>query len=297
MITHAFQHIRGIGPARLAKLHEAGVQSWADVLDFPDRIPPNWRVELTEESRRCLSALESGDIHFFVDRFAPRDKWRILAHFLDEATFFDIETLGLEYDAPITVIVCWHRGRYRTFVEHENLDEFLDLLDEVKLLESFNGNSFDVPRVLDSFHIPKLPCPHLDLRWPCYHQGHTGGLKEITSRIGIRRPADLQDADGELAVRLWQAWRTNNDHAAREHLIRYCASDVALLVALAYRVAGRDDLPVDELWNSLPVVSSSVNVGDDSNVRDRVLGAMFGTASPTQLRARHPRLVGLREVG
>lgn len=288
MITQAFQHFRGIGPARLAKLHEAGVRSWTDVLDHPDRIPSGWRVGITEECRRCLVALETGDIHFFVDRFAPQDKWRILAHLLDETTFFDIETLGLDYDAPITVIVCWHRAQFRTFVEHENLDDFLKLLDEVQLLASFNGNSFDVPRVLDSFHIPELPCPHLDLRWPCYHQGYAGGLKEITSRMGIRRPADLQDADGELAVRLWQSWRANNDHAEREHLIRYCACDVALLVVLAHRLTGRDDPPLDELWMSLPAVSGSPILRDTPSVCDRVHAAMFGPASPSQLRARRP---------
>lgn len=292
MITQAFQHFRGIGPARLAKLHEAGVRSWSDVLDFPERIPPGWRVELAEECRRCLAALRTGDVHYFVDRFAPQDKWRILAHMLDETTFFDIETLGLDYDAPITVIVCWHRGEFHTFVEHENLDGFLELLDEVRLLASFNGNSFDIPRVLDSFHIPELPCPHLDLRWPCYHQGYAGGLKEITSRMGIRRPTDLQDTDGELAVRLWHCWQTKNDHGAREHLIRYCASDVALLVVLAHRLTGRDAPPPDELWSSLPTVSGSPKFNEEAIIRERVYGAMFGPASPTQLRARRARLFG-----
>lgn len=292
MITQALQHFSGIGPTRLAKLHEAGVQSWTDVLENPERVPSGWRVRLSEESHRCLSALRSDDIHYFINCFAPRDKWRILAHYLDETTFFDIETLGLDYDAPITVIVCWHRGQFRTFVEDENLDDFLELLDEVKLLASFNGNSFDVPRVLDSFHIPELPCPHLDLRWPCYHQGYAGGLKEITGCMGIRRPADLQDANGELAVRLWHSWQTKNDRAAREHLIRYCASDVALLVVLAHRLTGQNDPPLEQLWMSLPAVSGSPMLSDPPSVRDQLHAAMFGPASPTQLRARRPRLVG-----
>lgn len=292
MITQALQHCNGIGPVRLAKLHEAGVRCWSDVLNHAERIPATWRDQLTEESGRCLAALDAGDIHYFVDQFAPRDKWRILSHFLDETTFFDIETLGLEYDAPITVIVCWHQGQFQTFVEHENLDDFLELLDQVKLLSSFNGNSFDVPRVLDAFHIPELPCAHLDLRWPCYHHGYPGGLKEITSRMGIKRPDDLQDADGELAVRLWQAWKTHNDHAAREHLIRYCASDVLLLVMLAHRLAGRDDSTLEELWSTLPAVSTQPTLSEEATARRPVAGATFGTASPTQLRARRPRLVG-----
>ena len=40
-------------------------------------------------------------------------------------------TSGLEMDSLITVIACWHQGRLHTFVEHENLDDFLDLLDDI----------------------------------------------------------------------------------------------------------------------------------------------------------------------
>lgn len=291
MITQALQHFSGIGPVRLAKLHEAGVQSWSDALEQPDRIPPGWRLPVIEESRRCLQALEARDIRYFVDRFVPRDKWRILAHFLDDTTYFDIETTGLEYDSQITVIVCWHRGQFKTFVEHENLDEFLDLLDEVTLLASFNGNSFDVPRVLDAFHIPQLPCAHLDLRWTCHHQGFSGGLKRIARRMGIERPIDLRDADGELAIRLWQDWNNHQDTAAREHLIRYCAADVLLLVMIAHQLAGRDGESLEELWTCLPAVTGSATPSQSSSVCDRVESGPFGDASPTRLRARR-RLVG-----
>ena len=169
-------------------------------LGDPQRIPAGWRSDLVAESRRCALALDTGDVRYFVDRFAPQDRWRILAHFFEQTSFFDIETMGLHYDAPITVIVCWHRGQFWNFVEHENLDGFLDLLDDVTLLASFNGGSFDVPRVLDAFHVPELPCAHLDLRWACYHQGRTGGLKEIANAMGITRPPDLRDVDGEYAV-------------------------------------------------------------------------------------------------
>ena len=130
------------------------------------------------------------------------------------------------------------RAQLQTFVEHENLDDFLALLEGVSLLVSFNGSTFDVPRVLNAFHIPALGCGHLDLRWSCYHQGYTGGLKEITRQMDIHRPADLQDADGQLAVQLWHAWQMHQDPVARDQLIRYCAADVLLLVVLAERLTG-----------------------------------------------------------
>ncbi len=302
MITEALLHCAGVGPKRLAQLHAHGIRTWIDVLNQPNGLPKALGRALISESQRCLTALDAGEIQYFTSRFASQDKWRILTHYLDQASFFDIETVGLEHDAAITVISCWHRGSLHHFVEHENLDEFLELLDDIQLLVSFNGSSFDVPRVLDTFHIPELPCAHVDMRWTCFHQGLTGGLKEIGQGAGIVRPRDLQSADGELAVRLWSAWRSFQDHAARELLIRYCASDVLMLVMLARQQAGRQDVPHDTLWAQLPEapVSELITAPHSDDIpthrsANQSFGAafesMFGAGSPQRLRARRTKLV------
>lgn len=293
MITEALRHCPGIGPVRLKQLHALGVRSWHDVLEHSSRIPFSFRSALVEECDRCLQALSNGDIQFLVGRLAPTDKWRVLSHLLEETTYFDIETMGLEYDAPITVIACWHRGELHHFVENENLDEFLNLLDDVKLLASFNGSSFDVPRVLDSFHIPRLPCPHLDLRWLCYHQGLRGSLKRIAADVGITRPADLNDADGALAVVLWQAWAGKGDRSARDLLLRYCGADVLMLVMLAEQLVGRADLCHEEVWSHLHCVETVKQLEPcqspppQTTVRPRPTAATL-----TKLRARRIRMAG-----
>ncbi|MEO8495337.1 MAG: ribonuclease H-like domain-containing protein [Planctomycetota bacterium] len=254
-----------------------------------EQLPVGLSTSLVEECQRCLAAKQSRDIRYFVDRFSPLDKWRIVAEFLDETSFFDIETMGLEHNSPITVIACWHRGQLRTFVEHENLDDFLHLLDDVRLLASFNGSSFDVPRVLDTFHIPDLPCPHLDLRWPCYHKGLKGSLKNITSRLGFARPTDLRDADGELAVHLWNRWTLDRDHAARELLLRYCASDVVLLMMLAHRLAEREVTSHADWWRHLPSVAQTELPREPIRAVSPSIHSAFGDGSPSKLRARHRR--------
>ncbi len=251
MITEALQHCPGIGPARLEQLHGIGVHTWTDVLESAHRLPQQHGRTLTDECRRCLAALDRGDIQYFLDRFVPQDRWRILAHFFEDISYFDIETAGLQADAPITVIVCWHRRKLHTYVENENLDDFLELLDDVTLLASFNGSSFDVPRVLNTFHVPELPCPHLDLRWACYHRGWRGSLKRIASRVGIARPEDLQDMDGAAAVELWYAWRSRGDRGALDKLVRYCSADVLLLVMVAHRLAGRSGYSDLAYWSRL----------------------------------------------
>lgn len=288
MIAEALQHCAGIGPVRLARLHDVGVRSWWDVLDDPQRIPAGLRSGLVAESRRCIEALTVDDVRYFVNRFEGLDKWRILSHFSEQTSFFDIETMGLEYDAPITVIVCWHKGQLWSFVEHENLDDFLDLLDDVTLLASFNGGSFDVPRVCDAFHIPELPCPHLDLRWACYHQGIRGGLKDIAVSLGIVRPPDLQGVDGQHAIRLWSGWRESKNQAARAGLIRYCAADVLMLLVIADRLIGQNGCTPDWAWAQLP---SALAMPPDSQPIVQPMHAS-SASGPKQLRARRMRRVG-----
>lgn len=270
---------------KLAQLHAAGVQCWDDVLHRTSQIPVGLQTELLEEVRRSKLALDNGDIGYFVDALHPQDKWRVLSEFLDRTSFFDIETNGLDIDSTITVIVCWHRGELHTFVEHENLDDFLDLLDDVSLLASFNGASFDVPRVLDGFHIPKLPCPHLDLRWPCYHAGLTGGLKSIERQLGVTRPNDLDATDGELAIQLWESWRERADRNARDHLIRYCAADVLMLIVVAQHLSQRDGYTQAELWTHLPETSTPPPESKSMG-HQKLVSNLFGTASPSKLRTR-----------
>ena len=286
MIEGAMHHFRGIGPVRLGQLHEAGIRTWQDVLQQRASISETLRAEVVQEAECCLQALERDDIAFFVERLFPHDRWRILNRYIDRCSFFDIETTGLEYDDTITMVVCWHKDRLHTFIEHENLDDFLDLLDDVDLLVSFNGSTFDVPRVLDGFHIPELPCPHFDLRWPCYHKNLAGGLKQVTARLGIDRPDDLQDVDGSLAVVLWNRWLQQRDVAARQQLIRYCGADVMLLKPLSQVIGGHRIQLADDFWDQLPASPAAPAAPTIDDRRRQFLASVFGTASPTRLRTR-----------
>jgi uncharacterized protein YprB with RNaseH-like and TPR domain len=167
------------------------------------------------------------------NRLPVREHWRILKSNLAEASYFDIETSGLSPSkSHVTVVVCKHQGTFYEFVRGENLDDFLDLLDEVKLLVSFNGNSFDCPRIADHFHLPELPCPHVDLRWVCYHRGLKGGLKAIETSLGLGRESDLKGISGDDAVWLWQKWLLGCQKS-RDLLIRYCRKDVEGLEIIA----------------------------------------------------------------
>ena len=258
MIREALLHLPGIGPKRCDQLREAGIVTWLDLLDRPDtlRFPPARWAAVEEAIHRCEDALQRRALSYLAQTFVARDQWRLLGTYYEEAAFFDIETSGLGIDSHVTVIACWFRDRLHTFVHGENLDDFLHLLDDIDLLVSFNGASFDVPVIERAFHIPRIPCAHIDLRWLSHHQELRGGLKQIEHQLGIRRPRDLVGVDGAEAVWLWDDWRRMRDSRALERLVRYCGADVLSLRKLAALLLQNHNCSVacpegDALWAAI----------------------------------------------
>ena len=257
VLQQYIRHLPHVGPQREKALRLEGCACWADVVNAPHPLGGfdvfAWD-EIRDAAESSLRALEADDVAYFASRLPPLEQWRVLAHWFNHASYFDIETSGLEVDSIVTLVCCFHAGQPLRYLAGENLDDFLELLEQVKLLVSFNGASFDVPRVLDRFHIPELPCAHVDLRWLCHHAGWRGGLKKIEKALGLRRPADLDGLGGAEAVWLWQAWSERGDEQAKRTLERYCAADTVMLSLLAGRLCALQGaavaLPTEaDLWS------------------------------------------------
>lgn len=252
----ALGHLPNVGPQRVKRLCDEGCACWDDLLNAPRPLAGLSASEwdgLRFAVERSQRALEADDAAYFTAKLPAAEQWRVLAHWFDRASFFDIETSGLEASSIVTLVCCFHEGRPLRFLADENLDDFLELLDQVKLLVSFNGASFDVPRVLGRFHIPALPCAHVDLRWLCHHAGWRGGLKKIEKALGLTRPPDLEGLGGAEAVWLWQAWDATGDERARRTLERYCAADTVTLKRLAGQLCAQHGVRVEvpaetDLW-------------------------------------------------
>ena len=192
------------------------------------------------EIEKSLEALSQNNISYFTQAFPNKEHWRILSHFKNDLSYFDIETSGLSfYDSEISVISCYHQNEMRTYVNGDDLDDFLDLLENIKCLVSFNGASFDVPFVQETFNIPTFPCPHIDLRWVCYHKGMKGTLKEIEKDCGVYRSESITGVDGYEAVLLWEKYKRFGVSKALEKLIEYCEADVEALVEVTNEVLMR----------------------------------------------------------
>jgi hypothetical protein len=260
MVRGAFLHLPGIGPVRAARLGALGVKAWGELGSEPPaglRLGPASWAALLEAVARCEQALADGDIGYLARALRGPDLWRLLAAYGERAAFVDLETDGLHHGARVTVIACLWQGRLHTFVRDENLDDFLDLLPQVELLATFNGASFDVPMIRNGFHIPELPCAHLDLRWVCYHAGWRGGLKAVESQLGLRRPADLVGVDGAQAVDLWNCWEQQRSRPHRDLLVRYCAADAVALRGVAGALLKHCGCPC--VWPAGEAVWSDLN--------------------------------------
>lgn len=260
MIDQTFLHLPGVGPAAEAKIRAAGIQRWGDILSAPERLPmrpkrPEVFFDMLSRSQR---ALDEGDIAYLVDHLVKKEQWRILSGYRDRLSFFDIETDGLDHTAQVTVIGCYHKGNVHHFMRGENLDDFLDLLEDIDILVSFNGSSFDIPQLCKTWHIPDLGVPHIDLRWQCYHRQIRGGLKDIEPRLGIQRPGDLNGVDGEAAIWLWDDWSRCGDRKARELLIRYCCADVLALSMLTDKLLEDEVSSANhaQLWQQLEALTA-----------------------------------------
>lgn len=241
MIDQTFLHCLGIGPKTEQKLKSKGFQSWSDCLANPEAVPLSLKRKTTflQQIQQSQSALLANDIGYLVRNLPSREHWRILARYFAQATFFDIETTGLSsYDSIITVIVAFHKGQLHTFLFRENLDQFLDLVEQSDLLVAFNGNSFDIPFVEHAFNIPEIGCPFIDLRWICYHLDYYGGLKSIEKQMGIERPAQIDSVDGFEAIGLFFDWQ-NGDLKAKQKLIAYCQADVLSVYLVAHELLRR----------------------------------------------------------
>src|SRR5262249_34582542 len=113
-----------------------------------------------------------------------------------------------------------------------NLERFPEALEDVSLLVTYNGASFDLPVLrrafpevdFDRFH-------HIDLRYPLRRLGVRGGLKGAERQLGIARPEELHGVDGFTAVLLWQEHLAGHP-AALDTLVSYCLEDVVNLVPL-----------------------------------------------------------------
>jgi len=170
----------------------------------------------------------------------PDEHWRLFGDLRGRARYVDIETTGLEVDAAITLVGISDGRTTRTLVRGVDLTprRLAQALEGARLLVTFAGRAFDLPRLERAF--PHLPwrLPSFDLAEAGRRVGLRGGLKAIERRLVGERDPDLDGLSGAEAVALWRAHERGCPRAL-PRLSRYNQADVDALVALAPLVHAR----------------------------------------------------------
>ncbi|BHH82049.1 ribonuclease H-like domain-containing protein [Desulforhopalus sp. 52FAK] len=239
MLRHTFSHIPGIGPKIEKNLWSAGISSWPEwQIPAPVRISANSNNEAPAIIEASQLALQNNDPTFFTSRLAANESWRIFSQFRDSIAYLDIETTGLDDFAEITTIALYDGKTIFTYVNGQNLGEFVDDICKYKVIVSYNGKSFDVP-FIERYFKTRLNHAQIDLRYILAKLGFKGGLKGCERQLGLDR-GNLDGVDGYFAVLLWQMYKRTGDERALETLLAYNIEDTVNLERLAVEAYNRN---------------------------------------------------------
>nr|WP_319393717.1 ribonuclease H-like domain-containing protein [uncultured Desulfobacter sp.] len=232
MLTNSFQHIPGIGAATEAQLWASGLLDWERI--EPENtlnIPPKRFETIAAHTKTALGHLENKNPTYFSDRLPAKEHWRLFHEFRDATAYIDIETTGISaYGFEITTIALYDGKDIRYYVDGRNLEQFIEDIQDYKVLVTYNGKTFDVPFIEGQFGI-QLNHAHIDLRYVLKSLGYSGGLKQCEKALGLDR-GDLDGVDGYFAVLLWHEYQKNNNGKALETLLAYNIEDVVNLETL-----------------------------------------------------------------
>jgi uncharacterized protein len=232
VLTSSFCCFKGLSLAAERRLWQSGCLSWQELLLLDRPVFSQGKHELLKaQIQQAKRALELELWDYFLNRLTASESVRLLPHVLERVGYLDIETTGLSARDVVTTIALIRSGEPRCFVRGINLDNFLGELPHLSLLVTYNGRSFDLPRLRALFGID-LALPHIDLM-PCLRaHGYRGGQKKCEELLGLRRPEGISQ-DGKEAVKLWARYEREGDTESLLRLVRYNIQDALALEILA----------------------------------------------------------------
>ena len=222
MITNSFVFLEKISNRKEQSLWQQGIKTWDDFLK-KEKIKGISSISKQYYNRKIKEAQEAllkNESSFFMGKIPSAEMWRLYDYFKEESCFLDIE---VDSYGKITVVGISNYYHTNTWVQGINLNkiEIQKELQKYKLIVTFNGASFDLPKLKKQMGI-KITIPHIDLKPLCVKLGLKGGLKEVEKILNLKRPPHLYGNP----VELWKAFHASGDREYLELLINYNKEDV-----------------------------------------------------------------------
>ncbi|MFZ5760987.1 MAG: ribonuclease H-like domain-containing protein [Thermodesulfobacteriota bacterium] len=236
MLFNTFLHIPGIGAKTEKKIWLAGIQSWDQWRPPFSSTLSGKIINLVTIHLQKFAAESNGTAAYYASLLPAGQLWRLFPHFRKQTAYLDIETEGDR--GTITTIALADGQRLHTYVQGENLADFLTDIATYEVIVTYNGTGFDLP-VIESFFSTRLNQVHIDLRSILARLGYKGGLKACEKNAGIARPG-LEGLDGFAAVLLWRRYQQAGDKAALATLLAYNCADAANLEHLLVHAYNRN---------------------------------------------------------
>lgn len=220
LIQQTLCFLDGVGARKEKALWMRGIKEWGDFLGAREieGISKERKAYYDRQLRKAQEALETDDAAYF--RVFCKEQWRLYGWFKDEAGFLDVEVDGR---GKIIVVGISNYYSTATFVRGINLErEAVEKeLKKYKILVTFNGSAFDLPKLKKEFGI-EIMVPHIDLKGLCARLKMNGGLKEVEKMLNLQRPAHLNGNP----VDLWKAFHASGDKEWLDLLIAYNSEDI-----------------------------------------------------------------------
>lgn len=193
MLQNTFIHIQGIGAITEQKLWDSGLRDWDTFSDdISISISTGRKYFLEKGIEKSKQHLEDCNPGYFSALLASNQSWRLFPEFRESTVYLDIETTGLDcYLNDITTIALYDGHEIKTYVQDQNLEDFIDEIYKYNVIVTYNGKCFDVPFIENYFNI-RLDHAQIDLRYVLYSLGLRGGLKGCERQLGMDR-GDLSD--------------------------------------------------------------------------------------------------------
>lgn len=219
MIKNSFIFLEKVGKRKEKSIWSQGIKDWSSFLvNDVKGISREKKGYYNRKIKEAQQALYSDNPSYFIRKLPKVEMWRLYNYFKEDCCFLDIEI-----DTYGEVILVGVSNYYDTnfFVKGVNLEK--DLIEKellkYKLLITFNGSSFDLPK-LKKLGV-EFNLAHIDLKPLCVNLGLKGGLKEVEKVLDLKRPSHLRGNP----IDLWKAFHASGDREYLDLLIEYNRED------------------------------------------------------------------------